>query len=253
MIWLPMTQSSERYNNSFGVGDIFSRKEDPKVEDISSGEELLNDSMNEFENEYNEFDNKYLTGLITEDGKLGKVDTSYESDTNNNELINIKRDVEVDFGSHGMIEAESHPSDFSDIKHTQKDKAVQEAEDIPMNNEDLDEAKDPQSQANPTIRPIRWDVPPPGLTIEQLLLPLPPIYHVAQIAVPHHLRGLLVGRGGHFLRKIAEESGATVSLAGPVYCTVQGSCEAVEVAIRIIQERLSGYSYESSSNPCTVN
>ena len=44
-------QSSEGYNNSFGVGNIFSRKEDPEVEDISSGEELLNDSMNEFENE----------------------------------------------------------------------------------------------------------------------------------------------------------------------------------------------------------
>ena len=96
--------------------------------------------------------------------------------------------------------------------------------------------KDNASKLTPTVR---WDVPPPGLALDQFTPLVPPIQHVVQLAVPHHLRGLLIGRGGYFIKWMIGETGTTVSF-GPVYCTVEGTSYGVERSMMIIQERLFG-------------
>jgi len=105
------------------------------------------------------------------------------------------------------------------------------------NYKNRDEAKHESRLDMPKKRPSRWDIPPPGLTRSQLSAPPPPVHHVAQVPIPPHLRGLLLGKGGHFIHKLRVLSGAAISL-GPVYCTIEGSCGGVGVARKMIAERL---------------
>ena len=154
----------------------------------SSIDELLHDSMEESENEYNEmdFDKKYLTGLDSEEEKLGAEDFRSESDTNNNELMSVEKNIDFDV----ISEEESHNSDYeSKAKHNQKDEVVPVTTNISKMNEDMNVANKQPSQVPPTPRPTRWDVPPPGLSVKLGKHPfqLPPIYHVAQISVPRRV------------------------------------------------------------------
>ena len=242
------TPSSVGYYKSLSkvgmrVTNVDTKEKDFQVGVYSSIDELLHDSMEESENEYNEmdFDKKYLTGLDSEEEKLGAEDFGSESDTNNNELMSVEKNIDFDV----ISEEESHNSDFeTKAKHNQKDEVVPVTTNISKMNEDMNVAYNQPSQVPPTPRPTRWDVPPPGLSVKLGKHPfqLPPIYHVAQISVPRSLRGLLMGKGGHFFRKMKDVSGTTVSL-GPVYCTVKGSSGGVEVAMKIIHERLRGWNF----------
>jgi len=108
-----------------------------------------------------------------------------------------------------------------------------------VNGSNVDDISETQSRSEFSAkRPSRWDVPPPGWSPVQFLHPPPPVSHLARIAIPDHQVGLLLGREGHYLKKMRLHSGASISLGPPGYCTVEGSASGVDQACRMIANRL---------------
>ena len=134
------------------VTNVDTKEKDFQVGVYSSIDELLHDSMEESENEYNEmdFDKKYLTGLDSEEEKLGAEDFRSESDTNNNELMSVEKNIDFDV----ISEEESHNSDYeSKAKHNQKDEVVPVTTNISKMKEDMNVANNQPSQVPPLQDP----------------------------------------------------------------------------------------------------
>ena len=227
----------------------------PKEDDYVDVDDLLNDTTDEDENKSHEIDfpKSKMMGDTTDNDEPTKVEGSNaldnESNCNNNDST-LKPDMpENTFDSKNRKSTDDLEKYRSSEDNTNED--CFEDDDIVLKPEvtgknDLkivdakeicDEAKDESQLLMPKNRPSRWDVPPPGLTLQQLSAPPPPVHHVAQVPIPPHLRGLLLGKGGHFIHKLRVLSGAAISL-GPVYCTIEGSCGGVGVARKMIAERL---------------
>merc|ERR1712179_280933 len=88
------------------------------------------------------------------------------------------------------------------------------------------------------VLPDSVEVSPPGIG-QVSPNTVSPDYQEVQIPIPHHLRGLVIGRHGHFIRSIISATGTFIFFHPvSVFCTIQGNSRGVERAIRIIQERL---------------
>jgi len=88
------------------------------------------------------------------------------------------------------------------------------------------------------VLPDSVDVSPPGIgQVSPNIVSAD--FQEVQIPIPHHLRGLVIGRHGHFIRSIISATGTFIFFHPvTVFCTIQGNSRGVERAIRIIQERL---------------
>jgi len=86
--------------------------------------------------------------------------------------------------------------------------------------------------------PDRFNVHQPG-SVHASPHIVSPDYQEVQIPIPHHLRGLVIGRHGHFIRRIISVTGTFIFFHPvTVFCTIQGHSRGVETAIRMIHERL---------------
>jgi len=257
---------------SFGAAAGIKRmlpKEVDNTDEISSIDELLNDTTDEGVNETedtnpteaeiercNDIENEVE---VNNNAEAVKSTLSEDEDISDLNAKNQKNDDTKCIVAENYFEDVSDASEdyFEDVSDVSKDYFEDDNDDL----ENLDEAYknvrvikddsnddvannnknnclDAKKLVTPKKRTIRWDVPPPGLTPGQSSPPPPPpVLQVAQVPIPPHLKGLLIGIGGHFIHKLNVMSGAAVTL-GPVYCTIKGGSSGVAVARRMIADRL---------------
>jgi len=168
------------------------------------------------------------------DGKVNdktlKIETTIEEDVNNSVVGNGKKLIPTEV-----------KTDSEKISVGKNVKPIDEPVNTKTRNgkRKRNRTKKVVENDHANVLPDSVDVSPPGIG-QVSPNTLSSDYQEVQIPIPHHLRGLVIGRHGHFIRSIISATGTFIFFHPvSVFCTIQGNSRGVERAIRIIQGRLA--------------